>query len=155
MPLETVLVTVHLHTDGPIPGPHSLLTLSSAAHRADGALLGTFAVNVRELVGATLHPVSLEHWRTRAADWLSSRRAARAPAPALDDYARWVEGLRGQPVLVADPLGPEHLFLYWYLHRFAGRWPFTGTCTDAAVRDRLPRASCALSGCRQPLADTS
>ena len=33
MPPETVFVTLHIHTDGPIPGPHSLLTLSSAAHR--------------------------------------------------------------------------------------------------------------------------
>ena len=35
MPLETVFVTLHIHTDGPIPGPHSLLTLSSAAHQGD------------------------------------------------------------------------------------------------------------------------
>jgi len=80
MPLETVFVTVHIHTDGPIPGPHSLLTLSSAAHRHDSGLISTFSSNVRELPGATLHPVSLEHWRTRAADWLTTRRAARPPA---------------------------------------------------------------------------
>ena len=37
MPPETVFVTLHIHTDGPIPGPHSLLTLSSAAHAATEA----------------------------------------------------------------------------------------------------------------------
>jgi len=50
MPTETVFVTLHIHTDGPIPGPHSLLTLSSAAH-GDGGLIGTFTTNLRELPG--------------------------------------------------------------------------------------------------------
>ena len=68
---------VHVHTDGPIPGPHSLLTLSAAAHTADGGLISTFTANVRELPGATLHPVSLQHWRTRAEDWLTTRRETR------------------------------------------------------------------------------
>ena len=77
MPPETVFVTLHIHTDGPIPGPHSLLTLSSAAHQGDGGLIGTFTTNVRELPGATLHPVSLQHWRARAEDWLTTRRASR------------------------------------------------------------------------------
>ena len=56
MPPETLYVTTHIHTDGPIPGPHSLLTLASAAHAASGALTSTFTANLRELPGATLHP---------------------------------------------------------------------------------------------------
>jgi hypothetical protein len=115
MPHETVFVTLHIHTDGPIPGPHSLLTLSSAAHAGDGDLISTFATNVRELPGATLHPVSLEHWRTRADDWLSTRRASRPPALATSAYLRWIEKLPGEPTLVTDPVGSDHLFLYWYL----------------------------------------
>ena len=175
MPDETVLVTLHIHTDGPIPGPHSLLTLSSAAYAesvvrprerggapvgsyntlsGDG-LIGTFSANVRELPGATLHPVSLEHWRTRAADWLSTRRAARPPALTTDAYLRWVGRLPGTPTLVTDPVEPDYLFLYWYLYRFTGQWPFARTSTDADLRQRLPRPLCPLSGCRATLAQTS
>lgn len=73
------LVTTHVHTDGPIPGPHSLLTLTSAAHTGGGVLISTFSANVRELPGATLHPAALSHWRSRADDWLHSRRASRPP----------------------------------------------------------------------------
>lgn len=152
MPLETVYVTVHIHTDGPIPGPHSLLTLSSAAHRGDGGLISTFTANLRELPGATLHPGSLEHWRTRAADWLTTRRAARPPALATDAYARWIAVLPGTPVLVTDPVEPDHLFLYWYLHRFAGHWPFARTSTEPGPYRLLPRPLCSLSGCRETLA---
>jgi len=155
MPHEIVFVTLHIHTDGPIPGPHSLLTLSSAAHAGDGDLISTFATNVNELPGATLHPVSLEHWRTRADDWLSTRRASRPPALATSAYLRWIEKLPGEPTLVTDPVGPDHLFLYWYLHRFSGQWPFVRTSTEADLRRRLPRPLCSLSGCRTALADTS
>jgi hypothetical protein len=114
MPLETVFVTLHLHTDGPIPGPHSLLTLSSAAHSGGGGLISTFRANVRELPGATLHPVSLEHWRTRAEDWLTTRRAARPPALATNAYLRWTGTLPGALTLVTEPVGSDYLFLYWY-----------------------------------------
>jgi hypothetical protein len=114
MPHETVFVTLHIHTDGPIPGPHSLHTLSSAAHRGDRGLITTFTMNLRELPGATLHPASLEQWRTRADDWLSTRRAARPPALATSAYVQWVEKLPGRPTLVTDPVGPDHLFVYWF-----------------------------------------
>ena len=115
MPHETVFVTLHVHTDGPIPGPHSLLTLSSAAHRGDGGLITTFTMNLRELPGATRPPASLEQWRTRADDWLSTRRAARPPALATSAYVQWVEKLPERPTLVTDPVGTDHLFVYWYL----------------------------------------
>lgn len=144
-------VTTHIHTDGPIPGPHSLLTLTSAAFTADGVPISTFTTNVRELPGATLHPVALSHWRTRADDWLHTRRASRPPAPAMTDYTRWIEKLPGSPTFVADTSRPDYLFVYWYLQRFTGRWPFAGTLADAALRDRLDcTAFCSLSGCRTP-----
>jgi len=155
MPPETVHVTTHIHTEGPIPGPHSLLTLSSAAHDAGGDLIGTFTTNVKELPGATLHPASLAEWRTRAEDWLTTRRASRPPALAMSAYLRWIEKLPGQPTLVTDPVGPDYLFLYWYLHRFAGHWPFARTATEVELRQRLPRPFCHLSGCRTVLARTS
>ncbi len=76
-------VTTHIHTDGPIPGPHSLLTLTSAAFTADGVPISTFSANVRELPGATLHPVALADWRTRAEDWLVTRRSSRPISTAI------------------------------------------------------------------------
>jgi hypothetical protein len=99
--------------------------------------------------------VSLQHWRTRAEDWLTTRRATRPPALATDAFLRWVQKLPGEPTLVTDPVGPDYLFLYWYLHRFTGHWPFAGTSTDAQLRRRLPRPLCSLSSCRTTLAQTS
>jgi hypothetical protein len=153
---QAAYVTTHVHTDGPIPGPHSLLTLASAAHLADGTPIGTFTVNVRELPGATLHPASLRDWRTRAEDWLSTRRAARPPALAAIAYARWVSQLPGRTVFVVDPEAPDHLFVFWYLQRFAGEWPFERSISAASVPHRPTTAAdaCVLATCRTVLAHT-
>jgi len=147
-----VYVTSHLHTDGPIPGPHSLLTLVSAAHQGGGGRpTSVFTTNIRELPGATLHPVALQSWRRRAEDWLSSRRASRPPAVAMSAYTRWIEGLAGRPALVVDTVDPDYLFLYWYLQRFTGDWPFARTLGDPALQARMACTTlCPLAGCRTP-----
>jgi len=158
MPPE-MFVTSHIHTDGPIPGPHSLLTLISVAHTLDGIPTTVFTTNVRELPGATLHPVALQTWRRRADDWLSTRRASRPPALAMTAFAQWIDELPGPPVFVADTADPDYVFLYWYLQRFAGHWPFARTVTDADLHARIDCSTlCPLAGCRMPetvLAKTS
>ncbi|AEA27405.1 hypothetical protein ACFQ34_24895 [Pseudonocardia benzenivorans] len=149
MPQQYVYVTTHMHVEGPIPGPHSLLTLASAAHRADGSLIATFTTNVAELPGATIHPVALSSWRGRAEDWLATRRAPRPPAAATADYARWVDDLAAPAVFVADQDGQDHVYLYWYLQRFVGSWPFVAAGSRAAVPGMLPAAAvCPLRRCR-------
>jgi hypothetical protein len=152
-----LLVTSHVHTDGPIPGPHSLLTLTSVAHLPDGRVTDSISMNLRELPGARLHPVSLQSWRRRPEDWLRTRRATRPPAPAMTAYVQWVDRLTGRAVFVADTAEPDYLFLYWYLQRFAGRWPFAATLADAQLYERLGSPPCPLVGCHTtvPLARIS
>ncbi|HVL83874.1 MAG TPA: hypothetical protein VM367_06235 [Pseudonocardia sp.] len=149
-----VYVTSHIHVDGPIPGPHSLLTLAATAHLESGAgggPISTFRVNVRELPGATPHPVSLRTWRERPDDWLTTRRGSRPPAVAMSAFTRWISGLPGEPTFVADPVDADYPFLYWYLQRFTGRWPFARHRTDTDLHAALTRATgCPLSGCRIP-----
>lgn len=144
MPPE-IIVSTHVHTDGPIPGPHSLLTLAAVAF-VDGGPTHEFGATLRRLPGATAHPDALDEWRTRPEEWLTTRRASRPPALVTADLLRWVEALPGVPVLATDH-GPEHLFLYWYLQRFTGHWPFarlTAQHRDAAAR-------CVLTGCHGAL----
>ena len=143
-PESSTFVTTHVHTDGPIPGPHSLLTVTAVAYAPDGDPIGTFTTNVRELPGATLHPVALQHWRRRAEDWLTTRRGSRPPAPAMNAFCRWIDDLPGAKVLVADPTEPDYLFVYWYLQRFTGRWPFART---DALDHLLPTPACPLTAC--------
>ncbi len=111
---------------------------------------------MRELPGATLHPIALQTWSDRAEDWLSTRRASRPPALAMRAYARWIAQLPAATVFLTDPVEPDYLFLYWYLQRFTGHWPFARTSTETDLLDRLVRAPlCPLAGCREQLARTS
>ena len=41
---EEVYFSTDVETDGPIPGPHSMLSFGSAAYTADGTLLGKLLV---------------------------------------------------------------------------------------------------------------
>ena len=44
--MAEIYVSTDVETDGPIPGPHSLLSFASAAYLPDKTLVATFAANV-------------------------------------------------------------------------------------------------------------
>jgi hypothetical protein len=67
----------------------------------------------------------------------------------MNAYASWVDRLPGRPVFVTDTTHPDYLFLYWYLQRFTGNWPFASTRGDAELHSRLACTTlCPLTGCR-------
>lgn len=123
-------VSTDVETDGPIPGPHSMLSLASAAFAADGELVGTFTANLAELPGAAGHPDTMAWWQTQPEAWAACRANPRPPADAMRDYAAWVGGLPGRPVFVAYPAGFDFTFVYWYLVHFTGRSPFSHSALD-------------------------
>ena len=47
--MAEIYVSTDVETDGPIPGPHSILSFASAAYRGDKTLLGTFTANLHLL----------------------------------------------------------------------------------------------------------
>lgn len=125
-----IYVSTDVETDGPIPGPHSMLSFGSAAFTADGQLLGTYAANLRTLPGAYGHPHTMAWWKTQPEAWDACRRDTRESADVFPEYVRWVQALPGQPVFVAYPAGFDFLFMYWYMIRFAGESPFSFSALD-------------------------
>ena len=123
-------VSTDVETDGPIPGPHSMLSFGSAAYSADGALLGTFSANLETLPDAAAHPETAAWWRTQPAAWAACRRDPQPPNTALAAYSNWLKALPGQPVFVAYPAAFDWMFVYWYLHRFTGASPFSHSALD-------------------------
>lgn len=119
-----VYVSTDVEADGPIPGPHSMLSFGSAAYLADKTLLGTFSANLELLPGALGNPDTMEWWRTQPEAWEICRADPRDPEEAMRDYVAWLNQLPGAPVFVAYPLGFDFTFIYWYLIRFAGESPF-------------------------------
>jgi hypothetical protein len=125
-----IYVSTDVETDGPIPGPHSMLSFASAAFRADKTLLGTFEANLELLTGATGDPKTMAWWAENPEAWARSRENLRDPAEAMRAYAAWLKGLPGKPVFVAYPAGFDFTFVYWYLIRFAGESPFSFQALD-------------------------
>ena len=91
MPNREVYVSTDIEADGPIPGPHSMLAMASAAFTADGAPAGTFTANLELLPGAAGDPRTMAWWKTQPAAWEACRAGARPPADVMRDAIREVE----------------------------------------------------------------
>ena len=130
MARREIYVSTDVEADGPIPGPHSMLSFASAAYTADKQLLATWTANLELLPGASGHPDTMAWWGSQPEAWAACRASPRPPAAVLPEYAAWVEELPGKPVFVAYPAGFDFMFVHWYLHRFAGRSPFSHAALD-------------------------
>ncbi len=123
-------VSTDIEADGPIPGPHSMLSLGSAAYAPDKTLLATFSVNLETLPGAAPHPRQADWWARNPEAWAACRRDLEEPGAAMRRYVEWLKGLPGKTVFVGYPAAYDFLFAYWYLMRFAGESPFTHQALD-------------------------
>ena len=119
-----IYISTDVEADGPIPGPHSMLSFGSAAFTADKQLLGTFSANLHPLPGAEGHPDTLAWWQTQPAAWAACRQDLQEPAAAMRVYHAWLRELPGKPVFVAYPVTYDFMFIYWYLMKFVGDSPF-------------------------------
>jgi hypothetical protein len=128
--MKEIYISTDIETDGPIPGPHSLLSLGSAAYAADKRLLATFSANLETLPGAVAHPRTAAWWATQPEAWAACRTQLEAPDKAMSRYVAWIRSLGGKPVFVAYPAGFDFLFVYWYLMRFVGESPFSHSALD-------------------------
>jgi hypothetical protein len=128
--MSEVYVSTDVETDGPIPGPYSMLSFASVAYRADKTLVSTFSANLETLPGATGHPPTMDWWRKHPDAWEATRQDLMEPETAMRRYLAWVKGLPGRPVFVAYPAGFDFLFVYWYLIRFTGESPFSFSALD-------------------------
>ena len=141
-----IYVSTDVEADGPIPGPHSMLSFASAAFTADKQLISTFSANLELLDGAAPHPVQEAWWKTQPDAWAACRKDLQQPAAALIAYVEWVEALPGKPVFVAMPAGFDFTFMFWYMMRFTGRCPFSWSALDiktlAFAMTGLPYRKC-------------
>jgi len=128
--MAEVYVSTDVEADGPIPGPHSMLSFASAAYRADKTLVGTFEANLHLLPDAAGDPKTMAWWQGQPEAWAACRSNLREPAAVMPEYVRWLKALPGKPVFVGYPAAYDFMFVYWYLIRFAGESPFSHSALD-------------------------
>jgi hypothetical protein len=125
-----IYVSTDVETDGPIPGPHSMLSFASVAMLADKSVVGTFSANLETLPGASGHPETMKWWATQEEAWAACRRDTQPPERAMREYAEWLTALPGKPVFVGYPVVFDYMFVHWYLHKFTGGSPFSFYALD-------------------------
>lgn len=125
-----IYVSTDVEADGPIPGPHSMLSFASAAYTADKKLVTTFSTNLETLPEAVAHPDTQAWWDKNPKAWLACRENCQQPNIAMNEYVKWLKALSGKPVFVGYPAAFDFMFVYWYLIKFAGESPFSHSALD-------------------------
>jgi hypothetical protein len=114
-----------VETDGPIPGPFSILSFAIVYA---GAFDGSRFVRPQDYerrIYKELRPISdqfqLEALRVNGLDRNRLCREGEPPESAMTEACRWVQDAAGhaKPVLVAFPLSFDWTWLYWYFIRFS------------------------------------
>lgn len=139
MQVSDLYFSVDIETDGPIPGPYSMLSFGivPAGSMRDGRFVRPAQNDGLYL---ELQPISEEFEpEALAVSGLDRERLKReglAPAEAMKKASEWIAARcadrhgrsegdeKNEPVLVAYPLGFDWSFLYWYFIRFTGASPF-------------------------------
>lgn len=125
-----IYISTDIETDGPIPGPNSMLSLGSAAFTPEGKMLSTFSVNLETLPGAKPNPDTMAWWKQNQTAYEETRKGPKDPQRAMQEYTSWINKQNGKPVFVGYPAGFDFLFVYWYLINFTGASPFSFSALD-------------------------
>ncbi len=128
--MPEIYVSTDIESDGPIPGPNSMLSFGSAAYLPDKTLHITFTANLETLPGASGDPKTMAWWQTQPEAWAACRKDLQAPEVAMKNYLAWLKALPGKPVFVSYPVAFDFLFVYWYLICFTGESPFSHSALD-------------------------
>lgn len=128
--MAEIYVSTDVESDGPIPGPHSMLSFASAAFTSDKIMVSTFSANLEMLPGAAGDARTMQWWETQPEAWAACRENLESPEAAMRRYAEWVKSLPGKPVFVGYPVAFDFMFVHWYLMKFAGESPFSHSALD-------------------------
>lgn len=145
-----VYFSADVETDGPIPGPYSILSFALVhAGTFDGTIFerprGYDQVFYKELtpISENFEPEAL---RVNGLDRSRLLTEGEAPRSAMTEADRWIKRIarNANPVLVAYPLSFDWSWLYWYFIQFSEHGsPFGySRCFDIktalAVKEAIP-----------------
>lgn len=156
-----VYFSADVETDGPIPGPYSILSFAIVyAGTFDGTSF-TRPKDYSQAFYRELQPISDNFQRdalqVNGLDRNALKQSGDHPSKAMTDAYHWVTGLvaSGKPVLVAYPLSFDWTWLYWYFMQFSDQGsPFGYShCYDikTAVAVKMNRPIVSSSRSRLPV----
>jgi hypothetical protein len=134
-PTKELYYSLDIESDGPIPGPNSMLSLGCAAFEAfNEQPISEFSINFETLKDGKPDSNTMKFWLKNQSAYDATRKFTKEPIYAMHNFVSWVEQIAKArnkiPVIVAYPAGFDFTFLYWYLMHFKGRSPFSFACLD-------------------------
>jgi hypothetical protein len=145
-----IYFSADVETDGPIPGPYSMLSFALVyAGTFDGKEFN-HPKNFQQNFYRELKPISEkfqpEALRVNGLDRDKLLKHGESPERAMQEAYDWISGIAGgaKPVLVAYPLSFDWAWLYWYFVQFSSEGsPFNHSlCFDMktayAVKASVP-----------------
>jgi hypothetical protein len=121
-------LSIDVEADGPIPGPHSMLSIGAAIFKGLGSRdpISTFSANLELLPGAEMDPDTKKFWDKNPSAYAECRKNPASPESVMTDFVSWVEEQceTKRPACVGYPVTYDFMFVYWYCLKFAGRSPF-------------------------------
>lgn len=145
-----VYFSADVETDGPIPGPFSMLSFALIyAGRFDGSRFerpDSYDVSFYRELKPISDEFEFEALRVNGLDRQRLCQEGTDPVLAMTEASQWINSIagKGRPVLVAYPLSFDWTWLYWYFVRFsAQKSPFNHSlCFDIktafAVKAGIP-----------------
>lgn len=130
---QEIFCSTDVETDGPIPGPHSMLSFGSVAFVIEDMKpkkISNFYANLELLEGAKPDPSTQEFWEKNKEAYKLTRENLQHPQDAINKYHSWLSNLPGIPVFVGYPATFDFMFVYYYLIRFTGHSPFSFSALD-------------------------
>ena len=113
-----IYISTDIEVDGPIPGPHSMLSIGSAAMTENGEILSGFSANLHRLPNATGHPSNMAWWAKHPEAWAVARKDLQSPEKVMRDYVVWLKQLPGKPIFVGYPAVFDFMFVYLSIRVF-------------------------------------
>jgi hypothetical protein len=145
-----IYFSADVETDGPIPGPYSMLSFALVFAGVFNGREFKRPANFEKTFYRELRPISDKYQpdalRVNGLDRDRLLREGADPVTVMTEAARWIRDIAGtgKPILVAYPLSFDWSWLYWYFTNFAmGGSPFNHSlCYDVktayAVKAGVP-----------------
>ena len=100
----TTYVVYDIEEDGPIPGPHSMISIGAVAVNEKQEKLGQFEINFLPLENAKPHPTSLKWFASHAPEALEyTKHNQVSPKEGMNKFGDWILTLPQPRVMAAHP----------------------------------------------------
>ena len=112
-------VVCDIEADGPIPGPHSMMSLGAVAVNKVGNIFGEFEINFLPLKKAKPHSKTMEWFNKNAPKALIYCKINQVePQEGMKRFGNWLLKLPMPRVMAAHPAPLDFMWVNWYIQTF-------------------------------------